>query len=62
MNNSSNLPPSTCTCHLPNKVKKSIQWMLFDSGAKEISSGYFASTLAVDRLQSLLQKSLTFEV
>ena len=45
MNNSSNLPPSTCTCHLPNKVKKSIQWMLFDSGAKEISSGYFASTL-----------------
>ena len=20
MNNSSNLPPSTCTCHLPNKV------------------------------------------
>ena len=55
MNNSSNLPPSTCTCHLPNKVKKSIQWMLFDSEAEK-------STLAVDRLQSLLQKSLTFEV
>ena len=36
--------------------------MLFDSEAKEISSGYFASMLAVDRQQSLLQKSLTFEV
>ena len=36
-------------------VKKDIQWMSFDSGAEK-------STLAVDRLQSLLQKSLTFEV
>ena len=50
MNNSSNLPPSTCTCHLPNKVKKDIQWMSFDSGAVK-------STLAVDRLSSLLQSS-----
>ena len=32
-----------------------IQWMFIDSGAEK-------STLAVDRLQSLLQKSLTFEV
>ena len=64
MNNSSNLPPSTCTCHLPNqvggeqhqteKVKKDIQWMSFDSGAEK-------STLAVDRLQSLFQKSLTLK-
>ena len=36
-------------------VKKDIQWMSFDSGAEK-------STLAVDRLQSLLQKSPTFEV
>ena len=54
MNNSSNLPPSTCTCHLPNKVKKDIQWMSFDSGAVK-------SMLAIDRLSSLFQKFLTFE-
>ena len=30
-------------------VKKSIQWMSFDSEAKEISSGYFASMLAIDK-------------
>ena len=54
MNNPSNLPPSTCTCHLPNKVKKDIQWMSFDSVAVK-------SMLAIDRLSSLFQKSLTFE-
>ena len=36
-------------------VKTNIQWMFVDSGAEK-------STLAVDRLQSLLQKSPTFEV